>query len=354
MKRTFLMTWTSIIVLFYGMSCFQFKSQNASEYSKENSTKNSQVDIKNKASTSAQLSSVSSTMNQNTKEDALTLEQKMFKERKTVDQLKFAASLEKEVLKVLLSEDQQRNSQFEIIAFALEQFLNIKSGQLVGYECQKLNVVQSGDRKFLIKSFCLKQPKTLAEIIFQAATEESFIVRFFTKEWQAVIGTSAQLVGGDRECVFKVVNKKIEKLTCDRTVFNTTQSSQDISLQDIRIKTFEYSRSTQQEVLIEGGFFKDMIEIKKIKLTVPIIGKIKYEEKKLKIKDDFADMQKKLLGENSEPKNDEKLDKKNTPKPQQQETVNYENQNQNQNATETPTQNPNSGVIDSNSPNYER
>ena len=375
MKRTFLMTCISIIVLFCSMSCTRSKNRNTETSAKDNSAESSQAfDYTNKTE-ELRISSATTT-GQGLSQGLLTNEQKMFKEQKILDQLKFAASLEKEIFKVILPEDQQRLSQFEVLSYALEQFLNVKSGQLVGYECQKLNLTQNGYQKFSFKSFCFKEPKTLAEIVFQSGGNHSFTVRFFTKEWQSVIGTSAQLVGGDRECVFKIENKTIVRLTCDHTVFNINQSSQDVSLQDIRIKTFEYSRNDQQEVRLVGGLYKDMIEIKKIKLTIPTIGKIKYEEKKLKIKDDFADMQKKLLGEKTE---QQQPPTQQQPQPQQ-ESVKHENQgeitvespkaNENekterkenseqtldnsQTYEEKPTQNPNSGVIDSNSPTHER
>ena len=373
MKRTFLMTWISIIVLFCSMSCVRVKNHNADTSVKESSFETSPHTTLSRDKTGGSLggSSTGTISQNNQQQDKLTLEQKMFKENKVLDQLKFAASLEKEVFKVILPEDQQRISQFEVVAYALEQYLNIKSGQLIGYECQKLNITQNGYRKFSFKSFCLKEPKTIAEIIFQSDDLSSFVVRFFTKEWQAVVGTSAQLVGGDRECTFKIASKAIEKLTCDHTVFNINQSSHDVSLQDIRIKTFEYSRTGQQEVRLVGGLYKDMIEVKKIKLTIPTVGKIKYEEKKLKIKDDFAEMQKKLLGEKNEQQ---------PPQPLQQENVKHENQNEitteipktgesekaeqkengeqgvsaGQIPEEKPTQNPNTGVIDSNGPTHER
>jgi len=374
MKRTFLMTCISIIVLFCSMSCIRLKNHNTETSAKDNSAESSQA-VDSAKKTDELRTGSATTTSQGLSQDLLTTEQKMFKEHKVLDQLKFAASLEKEIFKVVLPEDQQRLSQFEVLSYALEQFLNVKSGQLVGYECQKLNLIQNGYQKFSFKSLCLKEPKTLAEIVFQSGANHSFVVRFFTKEWQSVIGTSAQLVGGDRECVFKIENKTLDNLTCDHTVFNINQSSQDVSLQDIRIKTFEYSRNGQQEVRLVGGLYKDMIEIKKIKLTIPTIGKIKYEEKKLKIKDDFADMQKKLLGEKIE-----QQQPPTQPPPQQQESVKHENQGEvtvespktndsektehkanseqvldsSQTYEEKPTQNPNSGVIDSNSPTHER
>lgn len=351
MKSYFLTICISFNVFFYGMSCTDLK--NKSPISSEN---------RDKISSNSELSLMTNT-NQSFQFKDLTLSQAQveFKRRKILDDMKFAASLEREIFRVILSEDQQRLSQFEVLALAAEQYLNIKSGKLLGYECQKLNLTRSVNNVYLVQSYCLKKPRILAEITLQDGLNQSYSVKFFNQEWLSLIGGSAQLTNGNRVCVFTIDKNQLQKINCENTLFNLNQSSRDTSLQDLRIQTFEYSRNSSEEVRLVGGFYKDLIEIKKIKLTVPLQGRIKYQEKKLKIKDDFADMQKKLLGEKDELKQEntqnENTKSKNTEK-NLENTAGQEGRDKDSEgstaADEQPTQNPNSGVIDSNAPTYER
>lgn len=76
--------------------------------------------------------------------------------------LKFIASLEKEVLKLILEASAPDVNQFEVLAFGFDKFNGAKTGFLPGFGCQKI-AVRAGTKKFEIFSECTKPAKKLAE-----------------------------------------------------------------------------------------------------------------------------------------------------------------------------------------------
>jgi len=208
--------------------------------------------------------------------------------------IKFIASLEKEVLKLLLENSAPEVNQFEVLGFGFDKFNGAKTGFLSGFGCQKI-VVRAGVKKFEVFSECTKPAKKLAEISEDLSDKNKLTVVFLTSNWKVILGNAAG-INPERVCQFLLKNNKVQSFDCQDTVFSPRITGIDINLFELKIKKYSFNRNQADELVIEGGQFKDMIENKKINLTVPMTGKISIIEKELKVKDDFTDMQNKLLG----------------------------------------------------------
>jgi len=209
-------------------------------------------------------------------------------------QLKFIASLEKEVLKLLLDNTAPEVNQFEVLAYGFDKFNGAKTGFLPGFGCQKI-AVRAGTKKFEIYSECTKPAKKLAEISEDVVNKNKLTVVFFTPNWKVILGNAAG-INPDRVCQFSIKDNKVQSFDCKDTVFSPRITGLDINLYELKIKKYEFNRNQANELVIEGGQYKDLIETKKINMTVPMTGKISIIEKEIKVKDDFTDMQNKLLG----------------------------------------------------------
>lgn len=208
--------------------------------------------------------------------------------------LRFIGSLEKEVLNLLLPSSSPEVNQFEVLAYGFDKFNGAKTGFLNGFGCQKI-AVRGAAKKFEVFSECTKPAKKLAEISEDLGRTTSYTVVFLTSNWKVILGNAAG-INPERVCHFTLKDNKVQTMDCQDTVFGPRVSGLDINLHELKIRKYSFNRNQAEELVIEGGQFRDMIEIKKINLTVPISGKISIIEKELKVKDDFADMQNKLLG----------------------------------------------------------
>lgn len=222
--------------------------------------------------------------------------------------LKFIASLEKEVLKLLLENSAPDVNQFEVLAYGFDKYNGAKTGFLPGFGCQKI-AVRSGIKKFEIYSECTKPAKKLAELSEDLTNKNKLTVVFNTPNWKVILGNAAG-INPERVCQFLIKDNKVQSFDCKDTVFSPRITGLDINLLELKIKRYEFNRNQANELVIEGGQFKDMIETKKINMTVPMSGKISIIEKEIKVKDDFTDMQNKLLGleETKETVNEDKKD----------------------------------------------
>lgn len=248
----------------------------------------SSADLKKSEDVVVPISSVSTPMTSQTLQDDLDLAKTL------AGQIRFIASLEKEVLKLILENSAPDVNQFEVLGYGFDKFNGAKTGFLAGFGCQKI-AVRAGVKKFEIFSDCTKPSKKLAEINQDVINKNKFTAIFLTANWKVILGNAAG-INPDRVCEFTLENKKVQTLDCQDTVFSPRFTTLDINLYELKIKKYTFNRNQAQELVIEGGHFKDLIETKKINLTVPMTGKISVIEKEIKIKDDFTDLQNKLLG----------------------------------------------------------
>lgn len=222
--------------------------------------------------------------------------------------LKFLGSLEKEVLKLLLEGSSPEVNQFEVLSFGFDKFNGAKTGFLQGFGCQKI-AVRAAPKKFEIYSECTKPAKKLAEINEDLSNKNRLTIVFLTSNWKVILGNAAG-INPERTCEVTFKDNKVQSLDCKDTVFSPRFTGVDINLYELKIRKYLFNRNQANELMIEGGQYKDLIENKKISMTVPMSGKISIIEKELKVKDDFADMQNKLLGleeQKQEKKNEEEV-----------------------------------------------
>lgn len=208
--------------------------------------------------------------------------------------LKFLASLEKEVLKLILENSSPEVNQFEVLGYGFDKFNGAKTGFLAGFGCQKI-AVRASVKKFEVFSECTKPAKKLAEINEDVTNKNKLTVVFLTSNWKVILGNAAG-INPERVCEVALKDNKVQTFECRNTVFSPRITGLDINLYELKIKKYLFNRNQVDELVIEGGQFKDMVETKKISLTVPMTGKISIIEKEIKVKDDFTDMQNKLLG----------------------------------------------------------
>ncbi len=200
---------------------------------------------------------------------------------------KFLASLETEILKLIIPMALPVVNQFDVLSYAFDLQAQVKRPSLKSYECQKINLINT-EKKITVMSECEKPFKVLAEI--DVLSDKLYVVKFINTSWTSVVGLSATLQTDPRECVIKVKLNTPLEMDCTNTSYTINADSH---LQDLKIKKYNYSYKTnhsknENEVLIEAGIYKNLIEIKKIKMTVPFSGQIKIIEKEIEVKDDFA------------------------------------------------------------------
>ena len=200
---------------------------------------------------------------------------------------KFLASLETEILKLIIPTALPAVNQFDVLSYAFDLQAQIKRPSLKSYECQKINLITT-EKKITVMSECEKPFKVLAEI--DVLSDKLYVVKFINASWTSVVGLSATLQADPRECIVKVKLNTPLEMDCRNTSYTIKADSH---LQDLKIKKYNYSykinnSKNENEVLIEAGIYKNLIEIKKIKMTVPFSGKIKIIEKEIEVKDDFA------------------------------------------------------------------
>lgn len=217
--------------------------------------------------------------------------------------LKFVASLETEVFKLVYPQSENRIWPLDVLAYAASKEAGLKI-TLKNYDCQRLEWVEK-DEKLLLQKQCSKPPLTLAQVtpIFLNKVQEPlyYTIEFMNENWENILGPSAQLQAENRECTVVVVRGQVTSYNCKNTFFSTELGG--LNLQEIRLPTFAFKRNSEgsslqdiEMVQVKGAFYKDLIEVKKISLTIPLTGKIKIIEKELKVRDDFADLQNQLLG----------------------------------------------------------
>lgn len=204
--------------------------------------------------------------------------------------LQFAGSVEVEVLKIVNPEFKQTKkipSQLLILAQLLELKINRRTAiraDSIFYNCLKLDWIKKSEKETHILRTCEKKPQAIALIKRNGITE--YEIHFIQSEWQSVIGDSALLNQKDKVCRLIISNKKVHELTCENTLLT---SGSQASLEEIRLRTYTFSRTGKNQIVVAGGRYKDLLERSKINIIVPEDGKIKFKEIETAVIDDFKD-----------------------------------------------------------------
>lgn len=202
--------------------------------------------------------------------------------KKKADLIRFLASIERESLKV--AQPSLTATQWEIISFAFDKYVGIKKAY-GGFFCHQFEIRTPMTQHFEIYAICEKPARKLADIRFSENAE----VIFFSKNWAPVIGEFPSLTAPDRSCFFAYKDMTIEKFNCKNTIYALPPEN----VEELRLEKFDYDRTANEQVNIEGGIFKDLVKRRDIKMKVPMSGAIEIVEKELKVRDDFEHLLKK-------------------------------------------------------------
>ena len=213
-----------------------------------------------------------------------------FLNKKQREAIYFAASLEKEALKVLTKNTTfDGPTLFSVLSYIVEANSGVKNKAPSPLDCSRFRIdTQPKNQKTLrILKVCQK-PESLVAEIQTGVDSDTMTVRFFVKEWISVLGYSATLGGTEIKCDLKVLNKKLEYLNCEgwNRMLNLTASSAE----ELRLKTFIFDRQGAHQFVLKGGIFKDLVEHKKIEVYAPIEGKIKRIENEIEVIDQYLEM----------------------------------------------------------------
>ena len=216
-------------------------------------------------------------------------------EKKDLDELKkwsekirFLASIEKESLKVLNSNISF--TQLEVISFAFDRYVGIKKPN-IGLFCHQFEIKQISKMDFEIFVTCEKPVKKMAEVKLTSLVNggANSEIHFFTREWAPIIGEFPALTAPDRNCYFSVKDNAIASISCKNTVYALPPEF----LEELRLEQFEYQKSKDNQLSIDGGVFRDLVKRREIKMNVPMAGAIEIVERELKVRDDFEHLLKK-------------------------------------------------------------
>ncbi|MBC7740601.1 MAG: hypothetical protein H7061_00285 [Bdellovibrionaceae bacterium] len=198
--------------------------------------------------------------------------------------LYFAASLEREALRLITKSDSyQKGTLFSILSAAFENEAGAKKIVPENAGCSRMQIQNLNSRIQVLKT-CQSKPILISEVELKNA--EHLAVSFKVREWGSVIGTSVALTNSDVTCNLTIQNKKLESMDCQNWAYIVTENN--LSATEIKLKTFHFERKSDLQFELKGGFYKDLIENKKIAIMVPLQGKIKLIEKEIEVIDDFA------------------------------------------------------------------
>lgn len=197
----------------------------------------------------------------------------------------FSSSLEREALKLILNNNSlQKQSLFSVLSYIVEINTGAKKSTPFGLDCGKFEVRREQKVIKIFKS-CVKPIVEVAKI--NIISEDSiYDVEFMIKEWANVVGLPVALTSDNIRCQLAVKNQKLYRLNCNDWSYLTEESQASSTV--IKAKYFLFQRDAQKQFVIKGGFFKELIENKKVDIVVPLEGKIKIIEKEIKVIDDFA------------------------------------------------------------------
>lgn len=260
-----------LVLMIFGISCTRTQPQKADENQVELEKKPEKASFDKTSSDKA----------------GLTKEKSLFpKELK--ESVYFAASLERESLRLISKNSAlEPTTLFSVLSYAFEVASGTKKSAPRSIDCGRFQIEKAEEPGQLkILKICIKPYATVA-LVKSRAEDTEFEVTFKIKEWASVVGLSVTLTNSDIVCLLRLKDKKLNSMVCDN--WSYFLSASDASATEVRLKTMSFYREQQQQLKLSGGFFHDLIERKKIDITVPLEGKIKLIEKEIEVKDDFAD-----------------------------------------------------------------
>lgn len=198
----------------------------------------------------------------------------------------FSNSLEREALKLILKDRSlQRLTLFSVLSYIAETDSGAKKSTPSGLDCGKYEIQKQG-KTLLVKKACYTPSLEVARID-EVAVDSEYRVEFLIREWASVVGLSVSLTGENVICSLKIQEKKLYRLTCENWSYLTNEDQTSSTV--LKAKEFNFQRDSQKQFVIKGGFFKELVENKKIDITVPLEGKIKIFEKEIQVIDEFLD-----------------------------------------------------------------
>lgn len=193
----------------------------------------------------------------------------------------YSASLEREALRLILKNNQYDNpTPFSVLSYAVESAKGVKKSAPLSFDCKRFDIQKKQQTLQFFKT-CQK-PETLLATVTLSTDQKSILVDFKIKEFGNIIGVATALTNSDIQCELKIENKKLQIFKCNNWAYQTKPDT------EIRLKEFIFERSSTKQMHLKGGFFKELVENKKIEIVVPITGQIKIIEKDIEVIDEFA------------------------------------------------------------------
>jgi hypothetical protein len=209
----------------------------------------------------------------------------------------FSNSLEREALKLILKDNSlQKLTLFSVLSYIVETDSGVKKTTPSRLDCGKYEMQRVAKTIRIFKA-CIKPIVEIAQIQTIEADKE-YQFDFMIKEWSAVVGTAVALTGSDVKCTTLIKDKKLQHFSCENWSYQTGEDQFSSSV--VKAKEFVFQRDAKKQFSIKGGFFKELIENKKIDITVPIEGKIKIIEKEIEVIDEFAENKVEVQNETKE------------------------------------------------------
>ena len=257
----------------------------------------------------------------------------------------FAASLEREALKLIVkNESSSRKTLFSVLSYIVENYSGSKKSAPIGLDCSKYDV-QFASERWVISKSCYR-PASEVVMIKPVREGAEYQFEFVTSQWASVLGMSAVLTGSNVTCRMTIVDEKLIGLSCENWIHQVSEDQ--ISSTVVKANEFVFNRNATKQFIIKGGFYKELVQNKKIDIEVPLQGKIKVIEKELKVIDEFSAYKDGVTDEI----------KKEETKPESQETKSQsggeeapkgqeQSQGENQTESQTESQSPNEGQTQS-------
>jgi hypothetical protein len=198
----------------------------------------------------------------------------------------FSNSLEREALKLILKDPSlQKQTLFSVLSFIMETESGAKKSTPHGLDCGKYEV-RKEERILRVFKTCVR-PNIEVAIITTVEDEKEYKVDFMIHEWPDVVGLSVALTAPNVSCHLRLADKKLYSLVCEN--WSYLISEDQISSTVLKANEFHFQRDAEKQFVIKGGFYKELVENKKIDIIIPLEGKIKIIEKELQVIDEFLD-----------------------------------------------------------------
>ncbi len=198
----------------------------------------------------------------------------------------FAGSLEREALKLILKDSSfQSNTLFTVLSYVVETYSGSKKSTPFGLDCGKFELKFEKDLVRIAKA--CQRPAVDVAYINTLSENRDYQISFNINHWGRVLGMSAVLTGSDVKCRIGIVEQKLSSFTCENWIFQISEDQ--LSSTVVKTTDFIFQRKASKQFVIKGGFYKELVQNRKIDIVVPIEGKIKIIEQEIKVIDEFAD-----------------------------------------------------------------